>query len=379
MAELFARHEINTAPRWPRLSKILVGSLVLHLLAGVAFNYIPLARGIFRILGQASDTEFVDEDYQRTIVQDQVTMLTLKNGKFQYPEGFFAANAPEPPPVIVPVSTPPVVPLPKPAPSVAQLPTPAPLPPTAKNTPGSKDGDKNGVLPPTDEVAKNNPTPTPPPAATPAPANPDASVKDAGNRELDRIAAEKNVPRPRKDKMNMRPFDDLWARINAAQQPNWSGNAEVELTGERSPEDTLPNLRRVNAAGDPSLVKFLTDLAAAAGDSRVVQFIKGPSEFHLKLKFDGPNVVVRIEADAASPDAAVDMARTYGAMVLAAKFAKKGDEEEIYFKNASVKADGSTLVLMTTLKREEAVRTLNKQLAAAADKAQKKQSATQTP
>ena len=388
MAELFARHEINRASRWPLLSRVLVGSLVLHLFFGLMMKYVPVARGIFGVASNAYGIEFGDGDYERTIVRDEVTLLSFPGGKFQYPEGFFAGNPGEtapPAPMIIQPYTPPVIPLPKftpiaqsTPPKPAQLPTPAPLPPAPKIAKEPKAGDiKLPPLPaPGDgKIAKTQPTPAPTVAPTP-----DNTAKDAANKELDRIAAEKNVVRPRKDKMLMKPFDDLWNRLNAtqAQQPlNWDGNVEVELVGERSPENTLQNLTRVSVKGEPSLAQLLTEFVAAGGDSGALLFLQGPTQFHFNLKLEGPKFTARVEAKADSPEAATELARTYGAMMFAAKIAKKGDDEEIYFNNANIKADGANLVITMTLKRDETKNLVNKQMASAATKAQQKP--TQTP
>ena len=387
MAELFARYEINREPFWPVISKVLVGSLAFHLCLGVVSKYVPVARSIFNVSRNAADMEFVDEDYERTIVQNDVTLITLRNGKFTYPEGYFAVNdgsMPAPDPMVMPISAPPVIPLPPPlpvykplpplppvkrGPAVAKLPTPVPLPPASGSSNG-KPGSDSGLLSlPGGPTAKNQPTPTP--AVSPTPAVP--ASKDEANKAIDTIAAEKKINRPRKDKITMRPFNDLWLRINEAQaqQPlNWSGDAEVVMEGERTPENKLQPLTVVRWTGDPTLVRLLTDLVAAVGDSQAIQFMDGASKYKFTLKFTGEKFLAQIDGQTESPDKAKELAQAYGAMLFAGRIAKKGDDEEIYLNNARISANGKNVIVTLALPRGDTKELISKQLLAAANKAQ---------
>ena len=375
MAELFARYEINREPRWPLVSKILVGSLIFHLLVGVVLNYVPIARTIFGVSSSAFGIEVVSEDYERTIIKDDVTML-LAGGRFQYPEGYFSnensgllpSDAP-PVPVIIAKATP--------LPPVAKVQTPVPLPKGQAN--GAKSGSsvepniKPVPLPSlSGEVTKVQPTPRP--SATPAPsATPPPSPKEAANKKLDEIAKQNNVPRPRKEQLNLRPFDDLWKRLNQeqAQRPlDWKANAEVVLAGRRAENNRWQELRVVRTGGDPALIDFLKSFVAAGGESGALQFLQGPSDFVITLRLDGQKFTARVEALTISPAEATRLAKVYSGMLLAARIAKRGDKEEVYFSNSFIKAEGATLLITMSLGQQEAQTLITEQLAAAAKKTQ---------
>ncbi len=385
MAELFAQHEINRASLWPRLSKVVVGSLVFHLLLGVTLKYVPVARGIFSIAGSASDMGFVDGDYERIASQDEVIFLTLQGGKFQYPNGFFSAGniaAPPLPPVLLTAPAPPTVPLSAPVklPPIAQLPTPAPLP---VGTPVLPAGKSTKSLPPlpgaAGQIAKNLPpqsTPTPAPSPTPA-----LSPKEAADKALDKIAAEKKIIRPRRNQIVTTPFNELWGRINAVkeQQPlDLDKDAELTLTAQRMPDNTL-KLSAPEWKGDPQLARVLNDFLIAASNSKALDLLEGATQYHFNFKFAGPQFNARIEAQVPSPERAKELAQAYSAMLFTARIYKKGDEEEVYLNNAKISAEGQSIIINFALPREETKALLNKQLASAADKAQTKQQPTQTP
>lgn len=390
MAELFARYEVNRESWWPVVSKVLVGSLAFHLVFGLAMNFVPVARSIFGVSRSAADMEFVDADYERTRVNDQVTMLTLKSGRFQYPEGFFAppdASQAGGSPLVLPIITsspPPITPLPplaasKPFPAspvkppVTKLPTPLPLPPLASakgSAPANKSGD--GKL-----LSLPGSTPTPTPAPTPAV----PTSKDEANKQLDEIAKANNLNRPRKDKINTRPFDDLWKRINEAQtqQPlNWTADAEIVLEATRTEDNKLQSIEIIKWAGDATLARLLSDLVAAVGDSQALQFMNGAKKYRFTLKFAGDKFMAQIEGETTSPEEAKKLAQLYGLMLLTGRYAKKGDEEEVYLNAARVSAIGKNIIVVGTLPREDAKKLIDKQLIASATKAQQPPAPSQT-
>lgn len=388
MAELFARYEVNRQSWWPIISKVLVGSLAFHLVFALAMKFVPVARSIFGVSRSAADIGIIDAEYERTRVNDQVIMLTLRNGRFQYPEGFFATSDPTQAngsplvlPIITtspPVSRPPLVaskPLPaspKP-PSVTKLPTPIPLPPlaSAKGSGLGNSSDKTGSG---KLLSLPGSTPTPAPVASPTPAAPAAPAsKDEANKQLDAIAAEKKIVRPTSDKINKRPFDDLWKRINAAQgeRPiNWTGDAEIVVEATRTEDNKLQPINIVKWTGDPTLVTLTSDLVAAVGDSQAMQFMKDATRFRFTFKFTGAKVIAQVEGETESPERAKELAQTYGAMLLAGRIIKKGEDEEVFLNAARVAANGKSIIVAGTLPRDDVKKMIDKQLIAAATKAQ---------
>src|SRR6266498_4141763 len=93
MAELFANFEVNREPRWPIVSKLLVGSLAAHALAAACVLFVPGVRDAFNLASLISETRFVDKSYERTQIGDDVQLLELASNKFHYPEGYFATDS----------------------------------------------------------------------------------------------------------------------------------------------------------------------------------------------------------------------------------------------------------------------------------------------
>src|SRR4030095_3083831 len=135
MSELFANFEVNKQPRWPNLSKLLAGSLALHVSLAACVVYIPGVRTAFNIASLIAGTRFVDKAYEKTQIGDDVELVELASDKFHYPEGYFAPEgqpvAPPPlpaaPSFVAPAQSPAVVtPELSPSPSPAPIASPAP-------------------------------------------------------------------------------------------------------------------------------------------------------------------------------------------------------------------------------------------------------------
>ena len=77
MSELFSNFEVNKEARWPIISKLLVGSVAVHLLLLSCVVYIPGERDAFNLASLIADTSFVDKDYERTQIGDDVQLVEL--------------------------------------------------------------------------------------------------------------------------------------------------------------------------------------------------------------------------------------------------------------------------------------------------------------
>src|SRR5688572_16862816 len=91
MVELFEQFEVNRDPRWPVLTKLVTGSLVLHLGLLWAVIYVPALRDTVNIAALIATSRFVDKDYEATQIADDVQIVQLS--KFRYPDGYFALEA----------------------------------------------------------------------------------------------------------------------------------------------------------------------------------------------------------------------------------------------------------------------------------------------
>src|SRR5919107_3716107 len=94
MAELFDRVEINRAPRWPLMTRLLALSVVAHGLFLVAVVYVPTLRNLLHVAGAMSGIQFVSEDYDRTLVGQRATVVNLApHEKLTSPPDYFGAPA----------------------------------------------------------------------------------------------------------------------------------------------------------------------------------------------------------------------------------------------------------------------------------------------
>src|ERR1044072_7032720 len=113
---LFLNFEVNPTPFWPKVSRLIGGSVVLHLVLLACVVFIPPVRDALSIPAMFSDVGFVDRAYNKTEIEaGDITEITTE--KFHYPEGYFAMDQVG-------------FPSPSPRPLVGQQFNPAPPPPT---------------------------------------------------------------------------------------------------------------------------------------------------------------------------------------------------------------------------------------------------------
>src|SRR5215212_4266816 len=185
MAELFERAEINRAPRWPLMTRLLALSVVAHGLFLVAVVYVPALRNILAVAGAMSGIKIVSEDYDKTLIGQRATIVQLgPHEKLHYPADYFGAPAVEEttqlqPQFVQPAAPPPPPPVQVYRPRRVKTPRPQPF---ATPTPSP-------------EVAQAGPTPTPDPAE-----------KQKAETDIDKIVKDTGVKRP---DINKKPFEDF--------------------------------------------------------------------------------------------------------------------------------------------------------------------------
>jgi hypothetical protein len=331
MTELFDRFEINRAPRWPLMSRLVALSVVLHGLFLVTVVYLPTLRGLLYVAGTVSGLKFVSEDYDPTLVGQRATIVQFApHEKLYYPPDYFgapavAATSAFDPMMVQQAATPPT-PIYRPrrvrTPRVAATPQPTPSP----------------------EVAQASPSPSP--AASPTP---DDAQKKADEAELDKVAAENGVKRP--PVINTKPFEDIAIKGKELfDQGKLDLNSEIDVsvTAELNDDSTLkPETVQYtwNKASDENTAALAQQLVTAFSQSTLLSILKGAKVVNMSLKLDQQNVSVKIMSEFPSDSDASKMATGYGVLLAVARNSKKGTREGDLYNNLKISPDGKQFVM----------------------------------
>lgn len=341
VAELFTNFEINAAPRWRRLLRLSVLSLVLHASAIAGMIVIPPLRDALGIARLISGAEYVDEDYDKTIIGERAQLITVSpDGKLHYPPGYFARNTQPAPPAAqgVAEAKPTPTPKPKPKPTPTPAPSPSPLP---------ADVDKAS------EVASAG----------------DAQTKEDAEKAIDDAAKKSGVVRPEEGKINKRPLKDWLAHANELKtkgELDLTSTVELVIVARRDAKGKLHNPQVVKKSGDAKLVAVAKDLIGAINDSNVLYFLEGSGEGQVVflVKLDQSQVTASVESEFETAEDAQKKAAGYGILLLLGRKARAGKDEAVIYQNTRISARGKQVVVNFTMPRQAAGEMLRKQLPA---------------
>lgn len=328
---LFENFEVNATPFWPKVSRLIGGSIVLHLILVACVVFIPPVRDALSIAAMFSDVGFVDRAYNKTDIEaGDITEITTE--KFHYPEGYFAMDqmgfpSPSPTPLVVQQFNPPPV---RPTQfDPTQLPTPTPTP-----------------SPSAIAVAGVSPTPTPT-------AEEDAARK-AAEAELDKMAKESGVNRPKE--INTRPFKDLLADAKKKKdrgELKLDGQIELMVEADLGPDGKLINAKVTGGKGDKSLESTALGFVAALSDSGVLDFLQGMTHLRVNVKLDQTNVEVVAASEVETEDRARQLERTFGGMIVLGRIVKHGKDEEVYYNHTQVSSKEKEVSVKFAMPRAE--------------------------
>lgn len=327
---LFENFEVNREAFWPRIRWLLAGSIAWHVFAIFGIMTVPQVRDTLNIATLFSGSSIVDRPYTKTEIENLGEITEITTEKFRYPEGYFAMDQM---PLPTPTPTPPVI--------VSAPFTPAPIPPTqldpfATPSPGSSPLD----------ASKAPPTPTPD-------AEQEAARKKA-EEELDKIAAENNVKRPKE--INTRPFTDLLVaakKMRDEKKLNLDGVIELTVEADRTPEGKLANAKVTSARGDKTLESVAMGFIAALSDSGVLDFLEDAKHLRVSVKLDQNIVEVVAATEVVSEERARQLEKTYGWMIVLGRIAKEGKDEEVYYNHTQVSSKEKEVSVKFAMPRAE--------------------------
>ncbi|MCA1557148.1 MAG: hypothetical protein LC731_01255 [Acidobacteria bacterium] len=346
MAELFQNYELNKVPWWQRVWRIAAGSVVLHIIIVSVVLYVPAFREAFNIVNTFSNAKYVDEDYNKTAIGERAVLIKASD-VFEYPPGYFYNPALDPTQQL--------------APEIIAAPTPVPLPPMPPPVRQPK------IKQTPDALASASPSPSP--QASPANELAAAGItenmsKEEQNKKLDEIASRNKIERPNEDVINKRPFKDWLVKAKEAKDKNeidLTKSIEMTVESDLGPDGKLVNPQITGFTGDERLKPYVTDFFTALSDSNSLSFLKKDvKHIRMVVSLTDKDVTVKISSEVESPDRAMEIARGYGLLLIVGRNTKKGQTEEIIYKNTKVSADGKQVLLNFTMPRKDMTDILTK-------------------
>ncbi len=343
MPEIFEQFELDRRSRWPMMTRLLGGSIVVHFILLLCVLYIPSVRNALNLAAMFSDTSYVDRAYSKTQIGDRAEILNLP--KFQYPEGYFAPATPVPDPMAAQIvaSAPPMM-----GPPVMPKTTTIPVPP-----------------PPTPT------TPTPSPSAAPMKsddistlATTDGKTPEELEAEMNKVADANKIVRPNEEEVNTRPLKDWLANANTLRTTgklDLSKTVEVVISADLDKNGKLINPTVTRKAGDETMAEVAKDLVAAINDSNALVFLTKENENGLggrkvifTVKLDQTEVLAKVESEAESPQRAEKMASGFNLLLLLGQKLKDGKDEGVIYKNTKVSSNGTQIIVNFAMPRSEA-------------------------
>jgi len=357
MAELFDKFEVNRDPKWPMLSRLVGASLIVHLALVWMVIYVPAVRDTVNIAALIANTKFVDQDYIATQIGDEVQIVSLE--KFQYPEGYFAVEA-QPGSGLVAAAKDPFAPkiisqwnpkerdpeaLASPSPSPAASPLASPSP-SASVSP---------------EIAQN---------ATASPSPSPLSQEDA-QKELEKTAAQNNVPLPDENQINKKVLKDFAAYANDLKNQgklDLNKPFEIVIEAQLNANGKLVNPRFTKKEGDANLVDLFGRMIAALNDSGFLTYLSPISKdnpgstVRITVKQGETEVLASVESETTSPERAKSLAGVLNNLLFFGASSRQGKEEEVIMKNTTASPDGKKVMVNFSMPRQSVVEMIKKQM-----------------
>ena len=374
MSELFANFEVNKESRRQILLKLLGGSVVLHIVFLSVAVYVPSVRDAFNIAALVASTRFVDKDYKRTVIANDVELLTMTSEKFHYPEGYWliadenaAAAA-----ALAAGIKPPVDPF---APKIiSQASSGMGMQPETSPSPTASPSPSPGASPSPSPVAQAQASPSPSIQTAAKDGTPDKAEADKqaeAQKTLEETARQGNVALPDENAINKKALKDFAAYANEKKKEgklDLNQQFEITIQAEMDEKGNLKNPRFTKAAGDETLVDLFGRMVAALNDSGLLTYLSviksnNPgATLTITIKQNESEVTAFVESEVVSPDEARKLAKTFNGMLAAGTLLRAGKDEAEVMKNTSVVPDGKKVVVKLAMPRQTVVDMLQKQL-----------------
>lgn len=356
MAELFEKFEVDRDPRWKMLTRLLVGSLVVHLALLWMAIYVPSVRDTLNIAALVASTKFVDKPYEATQIANEVQVVQL----FRYPVGYFTPDgqvAAEQPPAPVPGVVDPFAPkiISQASSSRNAEPSPSPSPAASVSPEASPSAS-----------AAASPSASPSAVAQASPLTPEEAQK-----ELEKTAAQNSMTLPEESEINKQPLKDFATYANDLKKQgklDLNKPFEIVIEAELDEKGRLKNPRFTKTEGDENLRDLFGKLVAALNDSGFLTYLQPISKDNpnatvkITIKQGEQEVLASVASEASSPERAESLAKALNNLLYFGAGARAGKDEEVIMKNTNASPDGKRVVVNFSMPRQSVVDMIKKQL-----------------
>jgi len=359
MAQLFEKFEVNREPRWKVLAKLVGASVVLHLAFVWLVIYVPAFRDTLNIASIIANSKFVDKDYKRTEINDDIQMVQLSQ-KFRYPDGYFtpdgkvAAEAPQVPVYGFDVKefAPKIISQAGSSKESERVPSPSPAPSV------SPEASPATVAAETGKPAEPNPSASP-------------SNREEAQKQLEKTAEENNLPLPTENEINKKPLKDLAAHMNDLKNEgklDLDKPFKIVIVAQLDENGKLVNPDLLEKEGDVVLQDLFKRLIEALNDSGLLIFLKPIREDNpgatvkITVMQGDQKVLASVESEVSSQDSAEKLAKGFNILLVGGAWARDGKDEAQLMKNSSAKPDGKKVMVNFAMPRQTVIEMLKKQM-----------------
>ena len=349
MAQLFENFEVNGDRNWGvMLTKLVGGSLVVHLALLAILIYVPAVRDTVNIAALIANARFVDKDYQATQITDDVQIVQLE--KFRYPDGYFALgnqNATG-------------------QPTASATPDPF-APKIISQASQQRDIPDPAASPSPSPDASASPAASPNPTVTATPLTPEEAQK-----KLEETAKQNDVTLPDETEINKKPLKDFAAHANDLKnQGKLDLNKPFEVVIEATLDENgkLKGARVVDKDGDPNLVDMFRKMVEALNDSGFLIFLKPINQDNpgasvkITIKQGDQQILASVETESSSPGSAKSLSQTLNTLLVFGARSRDGKDEAELMKNTSAAPDGKRVVVNFAMPRQTVLDMIKKQMA----------------
>jgi len=206
--------------------------------------------------------------------------------------------------------------------------------------------------------------------ATASPSPSPLSQEDA-QKELEKTAAQNNVPLPDENQINKKVLKDFAAYANDLKNQgklDLNKPFEIVIEAQLNANGKLVNPRFTKKEGDANLVDLFGRMIAALNDSGFLTYLSPISKdnpgstVRITVKQGETEVLASVESETTSPERAKSLAGVLNNLLFFGASSRQGKEEEVIMKNTTASPDGKKVMVNFSMPRQSVVEMIKKQM-----------------